>query len=120
MAKVMIVDDDRTMVSLLKMLFEMEGFVVAGMPPADRILEGIRSERPDVILMDVFLPGADGLQVLTELRASTDLQAARVVMTSGMDLSDQCLAAGANAFLLKPYTPEQLISIVRENLPDAA
>jgi CheY-like chemotaxis protein len=38
-------------------------------------------------------------------------------MTSGMDLGDQCLAAGANAFLLKPYTPEQLIAMVRQNLP---
>jgi len=118
MAKVMIVDDDRTMVSLLKMLFEMEGLVVAGTPASDRILEGIRAENPDVILMDVFLPGADGMQVLSELRASPDLHGARVVMTSGMDLGDQCLAAGANAFLLKPYTPEQLISVVRQNLPD--
>jgi CheY-like chemotaxis protein len=119
MAKVMIVDDDRTMVSLLKMLLEMEGFAVVGTPPADRILEGIRAEEPDVILMDVFLPGVDGLQLLSDLRASQDLREARVVMTSGMELSDKCLAAGANAFLLKPYTPEQLISLVRQNLPGA-
>jgi CheY-like chemotaxis protein len=119
MAKVMIIDDDRTMVSLLKMLFEMEGLTVAAAPAADRILDGIRKEQPDVILMDVFLPGVDGMAVLSELRASTDLSGARVIMTSGMDLGDQCLAAGANAFLLKPYTPEQLISSVRQNLPGA-
>jgi two-component system response regulator MtrA len=117
MAKVMIVDDDRTMVSLLKILLEMEGMVVASSPPAESILDQIRLEKPDIILMDVFLPGVDGLEVLTELRASPGLSATRVVMTSGMDLGDQCLAAGANAFLLKPYTPEQLIAMVRQNLP---
>jgi CheY-like chemotaxis protein len=117
MAKVMIVDDDRTMVSLLKILLEMEGLAVASAPPAESILEQIRAEKPDVILMDVFLPGVDGMEVLTDLRATPDLAGARVVMTSGMDLGDQCLAAGANAFLLKPYTPEQLIAMIRENLP---
>jgi two-component system response regulator MtrA len=120
MAQVMIVDDDRTMVSLLKMLLEMEGLTVAGAPAADRILDEIRAESPDVVLMDVFLPGVDGMEVLSELRASSDIFGARVIMTSGMDLGDQCMAAGADAFLLKPYTPEQLIRVVRDNLPGAA
>jgi CheY-like chemotaxis protein len=119
MAKVMIVDDDRTMVSLLKILLEMEGMAVANAPPTESILDQIRVEKPDIILMDVFLPGVDGLEVLAELRAAPGLSGTRVVMTSGMDLGDQCLAAGANAFLLKPYTPEQLIAMVRENLPGA-
>ncbi|MEW6567073.1 MAG: response regulator [Chloroflexota bacterium] len=116
MPRVMVIDDDSTMVSLLTMLLELEGFDVSKAPRHDSILEGIRAERPDVVLMDVFLAGADGMEVLSQLRASPDLASAVVVMTSGMDLEDRCLAAGANAFLLKPYTPEQLISKLKNSL----
>jgi len=116
MSRVMIIDDDRTMLSLLKILLEMEGFEVVGAPRHDAILSSVRTEKPDVVLMDVFLSGVDGLEVLSQMRASPDLAEVRVLMTSGMDLSDQCLAAGAKGFLFKPYTPEQLISMIRENL----
>lgn len=116
MPRVMVIDDDATMVSLLSMLLQMEGFEVCQSPAHDSILEGIRAQRPDVVLMDVFLPGADGIKVLGQLRASADLASAVVVMTSGMDLESRCLAAGANAFLLKPYTPEQLISKLKTSL----
>jgi two-component system response regulator MtrA len=116
MSRVMIVDDDRTMLSLLKILLEMEGFEVVDAPRHDAILSSVRSEKPDLVLMDVFLPGVDGMEVLSQMRASPDLAEAHVLMTSGMDLGDQCLAAGANGFLLKPYTPEQLISMIKENL----
>lgn len=119
MPKVMIADDDRTMVSLLRMLLEMEGFDVVNVFQGDAILQGIRAEKPDLVLMDVFLPGVDGMDLLSELRASPDLASAKVVMTSGMELSDQCLAAGADGFILKPYTPDQLISLIKEILgPD--
>jgi len=72
--------------------------------------------QPDVILMDVFLAESDGMVVLADLRSSPDLAHLRVVMSSGMDLEEQCLAAGANAFLLKPYSPDQLTKVINENL----
>lgn len=116
MPRVMVIDDDATMVSLLGMLLEMEGFDVVSRPKDGSVLEGIRMQKPDVVLMDVFLPGADGMDLLRQMRASPDLASAVVVMTSGMDLEDRCLAAGANAFLLKPYAPEQLISKLKTSL----
>lgn len=117
MSKVMIVDDDRTMVSLLKILLEMDGFEVVNIMMGGQLIEKIRNEKPDLVLMDVFLSDADGKEILSELRKTSDLADVRVIMTSGMDLADQCLDAGADAFLLKPYTPEQLMKIIKENLP---
>lgn len=116
MAKVMIVDDDRTTVSLLETLLQMDGFEVVTEARKDKILPGIRSAAPDVVLMDVFLAQSDGMGVLADVRSSPDLAGLRVVMTSGMDLEEQCLAAGANAFLLKPYSPDQLTRVIQENL----
>lgn len=116
MTKVMIVDDDNNMVSLLSILLEMEGYQVLHASQQEAILEGLRDERPDVLLMDVFLPGADGVHVLGRIRSTPELASARVVMTSGMDVSDRCRALGADAFLLKPYTPEQLLETLRTAL----
>jgi CheY-like chemotaxis protein len=117
MPKVMIVDDDRTTVSLLETLLQMDGFEVVTEARKDLILPGIRSAAPDVVLMDVFLAQSDdGMGVLADLRSAPDLADVRVVMTSGMDLEEQCLAAGANAFLLKPYTPDQLTKVIQDNL----
>jgi CheY-like chemotaxis protein len=112
--KVFIIDDDQTMVYLLRTLLEMDGFEVAEVQDWDTILETVRNEDPDLILMDYFLPDLDGLELLTQLRADPDPTQARIIMSSGMDVSDRCMAAGADAFLLKPYTPEQLVGVITE------
>lgn len=114
MPKIFIIDDDQTMVYLLSTLLEMEGFEVAEVQDWKSIVETIRVERPDVVLMDYFLPDIDSLEVLSQLRAAPDLAGIRIVNSSGMDVSDQCIEAGADAFLLKPYTPEQLIKVLRD------
>jgi CheY-like chemotaxis protein len=77
------------------------------------LISTVRAEQPDVVLMDIFLAGADGLDLLADLRAEEDLAETRVVMTSGMELSQQAALAGADAFLLKPYTPDQLTTAIR-------
>ena len=114
MPKILIIDDDQTMVYLLRTLLEMEGLEVAETQDWKSIEETIRVERPNVVLMDYFLPDIDGLELLSQLRAAPDLAGIRIVNSSGMDVSDQCLAAGADAFLLKPYTPEKLIEVINE------
>jgi CheY-like chemotaxis protein len=116
MHKVMVVDDDSTMVSLLKTLLELDGFEVAASNRELDIIENIREEQPDVVLMDVYLTNEDGIELLTKIRSSADLEDLVVVMTSGMNVSEQCLLAGAHAFLLKPYNPNQLIKVIQDHL----
>lgn len=116
MSKVLIVDNDRTTVSLLKILFELDGYTVqiAGNP--DVVLDEVRQAAPDVVMMDVFLSGGDGLELLRRMRGEPDLASVPVLMTSGMDLTDECLTAGAQGFLLKPYAPEQLTEVLQKIL----
>jgi len=114
-ARLMLVEDDLSMQSLLRTLLELEGFQV--LVPSNQLegelLATIVSEKPDVILLDVHLRDANGLDVLRKLRQvegdAVPARHTRVIMTSGMDVSDQCLAAGADSFLLKPYMPTELI-----------
>lgn len=119
MPKVMIVDDDRTMVSLLKILLEMDGYEVVNVTNGNDFLPNVRVEKPDIVLLDVFLTNMDGKELVAEVRRSEDLSDLKVIMTSGMDLADQCAEAGADAFLLKPYTPEQLMQALQDNLESA-
>ena len=119
MTKVLVVDDDRTMVSLLTTLLGLEGYDVVEVLPRDGMLETARQENPELVFMDVFLTGADGIELLRQLKDSPDLAHIPVVMTSGMDVSDRCLAEGAEAFLLKPYNPDQLIEILRKSMGEA-
>jgi DNA-binding response OmpR family regulator len=116
MPKVMIVDDDRNMVSLLKILLEMDGYEVINLTNGKGFVPKVREENPDLLLIDVFISNTDGKKLVADLRATPDLETLRVIMTSGMDLAEQCKEAGADAFLLKPYTPEQLINIIETNI----
>ncbi len=116
MPKVLLVDDDRNVVMLLKTLLQLEKFTVALESRAEEVLPTIWREQPDIVLMDVHLADADGLQILAEIRQDPALAKTRVVIASGEDVSYQCQQAGANDFVLKPYSPDHLISIIRKVL----
>jgi len=113
---IMIVDDDRTITGLLQMLLELDGFSVNVVARGDRVIPEAQTRKPDVILMDVHLADADGLELLRTLRQDEALKNLPVIMTSGMDLEEQCRAAGADHFLLKPYPPDQLAQLLQRVL----
>ena len=112
--KVMIVDDDRTMNSLLKTLLELDGFVVVLASHGDLVLPTALAEKPDAVLMDVHIADADGMQLLRQIRLHPDLHHLPVIMSSGMDVEYECRESGADAFILKPYPPEQLSNTLKK------
>lgn len=94
-SRILVVDDDQIMVSLLHTLLQLDGFEVLSGQPDLPFLESARASRPDLILMDVFLRGTDGLDLLTQLKADPEMSGTPVVMCSGMDVSEQCTTRGA-------------------------
>jgi len=115
MAKVMIAEDDHTMVGLLTTLLEMSGFEVVALQPDADVPASVQHQSPDVLLLDAHLSRQNGLEVLDALRKK-DGSKTRVVMISGLDLREQCLARGADGFLLKPFMPDDLISLLNQTL----
>lgn len=112
MTKVLLVEDDWTMASLLNTLLRMEGYEVAKADTntsLEEVLAQIHTEQPDLVFMDVNLQNFSGLELLQRLRQQEEAARVKVLMTSGSDFSDQCYSAGADGFLLKPYMPEDLI-----------
>jgi DNA-binding response OmpR family regulator len=114
MKKVLLADDDFTMVSLLKTLLNMEGYQVATLlDKPGNIMDNIREVNPDILLLDVYLGDLNGLDLVQEIRRTPDLKDIRIVMVSGIDKTEECLGAGADKFLLKPYMPNDLFDVLR-------
>jgi CheY-like chemotaxis protein len=110
--KVMLVEDDATMQAVLRTLLEIEGYQVALAPARlqlEELVQSIRDAKPDVLLLDVHLRDISGYDVVRRIREDTGIAGSRVIMTSGMDVKERCMAAGADDFLLKPYMPDELI-----------
>ncbi len=116
MSKIVLIEDDVTMRTLLKTLLEFEGFEVAiyGEIEEEKVAEMLKQEQPQVLLLDVHLRKGNGLTILKSIRNDPQTAAMRVIMTSGMEMSSQCLAAGADHFLLKPYMPDDLINLLKD------
>lgn len=114
--KVLLAEDDSTMVALLKTLLKMEGFEVVALHADDDVIAAVRNEKPDVVLMDVHLSHQSGLDILDDLRRAKDLNGVRVVMSSGASVKEECIHRGADGFLMKPYMPDDLIKLLRQTI----
>ena len=116
MPKIMLAEDDITMLSLLKTLLRLEGFETVTLSEEENIREALIREKPNVLLLDVHLTQGNGVDLLREIRADLNLNHVYVIMQSGMNLISECAAAGADTFLLKPYMPDSLIKAIKDGL----
>lgn len=115
MSHVLVVEDDPSMQHLLQVFLEMESFTTTVIDEFEpiRIVEALKSNHSDFLLMDVHLNGANGLDLLSAVRKNHRLDNVKIVMTSGEDCEDACFEAGANGFFLKPYNPMDLLNWLR-------
>jgi DNA-binding response OmpR family regulator len=113
MNKVMLIEDDAMMLSLLRTLLEIEGYQVIQYSLEEDLLSPILREKPDVIILDVHLKYLSGLELLHSIRKTPGIQDTRVIMSSGKDVRADCLLAGADDFLLKPFMPDDLLNSIR-------
>ena len=113
MLKILLAEDDATMVALLTTLLKMEGYQVAALDGDVDIVSAVLKAQPDILLMDIHMLHHNGMDELVKLRAAPGGESVRVLMTSGLDFKDQCLARGANAFIQKPFMPDDLLEALR-------
>jgi CheY-like chemotaxis protein len=113
--RVLVVDDDPTILRLLQVNLEMEGHEVLTAGDGHEALERLREGAPEVVLLDVMMPGLDGWQVCERIRADPDLATTPVVILSARaqqsDL-ERGAQAGADAYITKPFDPLELVELV--------
>ena len=112
---VLVVEDDPTILQLLEVNFEMEGYIVLRAEDGEQGLAVARESRPDVIVSDVMMPKMSGLELVQALKTSADTKAIPVILLSakaqGTDVR-MGLEAGADDYVTKPFEPLDLIDRV--------
>lgn len=114
MPKILLAEDDRTMISLLTTLLQLEGFEVVALEAHADIPAAVARERPDAMLMDVHLGGENGMEIVETLRRDPANADINIVMTSGLNTREACLQCGANDFILKPFMPDDLLKLLKK------
>jgi CheY-like chemotaxis protein len=109
MEPIVVVDDDRVFRELLQTILKMEGYRAVMITSPEDVVPTVREEEPVLVLMDVHIHNQDTLGALRDLKGDKALKDIPVVMTSGMDRAEECLDAGADAFVLKPFRPSEML-----------
>lgn len=114
--RILVVDDEPQLLSLVTAYLKPEGYLVQTAADGPGGLKAARSFKPDLIVLDLMLPGIDGLEVLTQLRRET--QAYVILLTAKADETDKVvgLAVGADDYLTKPFSPRELVARVKAGL----
>lgn len=116
MAKhVLLAEDEANIVTSLTFLLERAGFAVTAEMDGEAALEAALAAPPDVMVLDVMLPGLDGMEVLRRLRASDAARALPVVMLTAKgqrEDRDNAMVAGADLFITKPFSNAELVDAV--------
>jgi CheY-like chemotaxis protein len=111
--RVLIVDDNVDAAEMSGMVLEMHGHVVAVVHDGIEAIHRARAMRPDVIVLDIGLPGANGYEVARAIRAEPTLRNVRLVAVTGYGRDEdkaRCLDAGFDLHLVKPLEPAQLLA----------
>jgi DNA-binding response OmpR family regulator len=109
---ILVLDDDLTFTGLLKTVFELEGYQAAVVTELAKLMPAIDQFKPTLLVMDVHTGRESTIDVLEQLKSDEATKPMPVIMTSGMDRSGECLRAGADAFILKPFRPSELLDLV--------
>jgi twitching motility two-component system response regulator PilH len=119
MTQIMIVDDSPTDTHLLKKMLEKNGFNTLTASDADEGIEVARREHPDLILMDVVMPGLNGFQATRELTSDPDTSGIPVIIVTRKDQQvDRVwgMRQGARDYVTKPVKESALLSLINETL----
>lgn len=111
--RILLVDDDPNISHLVRLYLEKEGFAVTESARGDEALEAFQRESPALVLLDVMLPGMDGLQVLKEIRKTS--KAPVIMLTARDETFDKVLGLelGADDYVTKPFETKELVARVK-------
>ena len=113
--KALVIDDDKVITMALKIRLCAAGYDMSSSPDGISGLKAVQEKRPDVILLDIRMPGMDGLEVNRRLKAAPELSDIPVIVVSAQAQQatrQGALAAGVKYFLPKPYDAAQLVALI--------
>jgi two-component system response regulator MtrA len=114
--RVLVVDDDAALAEMLGIVLRGEGFEPTFVADGDKAMDVFRDTHPDLVLLDLMLPGMDGIDVCRQIRAESGVPI--VMLTAKSDTVDVVLGleSGADDYIMKPFKPKELVARVRARL----
>lgn len=119
--RVLIADDEPNIVISLEYLMRREGHEVSVARDGDEALAMIRRDKPDLVLLDVMMPGKNGFEVCQAVRAEAELAEIRIIMLTAKGRETDLAkgkALGVDAYIVKPFSTRELAERVRQMLAD--
>ncbi len=116
--RILVVEDHPTMREAMRLVLEGEGFVIDEAADGQRALEMMRADPPDLVFLDMNMPGSSGAEVLAEVRADPATAGIRVIVVTadGEEGRARAMAVGADEYFTKPFSPISLLRTVEEVL----
>lgn len=115
-ARILVVDDDAALAEMLQLVLRQEGFDTDWCADGNGALAAFRANRPDLVLLDLMLPGRDGVEICRDIRAESGVPI--VMLTAKSDTTDVVagLEAGADDYVAKPFKAKELLARIRTRL----
>lgn len=116
MAKILVIDDEPSIINLVQAYLKPEGFEVYTASDGNAGLKAARAFKPDLIILDLMLPGIDGIELLSRLRRESDVYV--IMLTARTEETDKVvgLSVGADDYVTKPFSPRELVARVKAAL----
>jgi two-component system cell cycle response regulator DivK len=118
--RILVVEDQEDNRRILRDLLRSAGYDLVEAENGEAALALVKSQRPNLILMDIQLPLMDGYEATRRIKADRDLQSIPIIAVTSYALSgdeDKARAAGCDGFVTKPFSPRQLLAKIKEYLP---
>jgi DNA-binding response OmpR family regulator len=117
--KILLVDDEEDIIKMNKLRLSELGFDVISASSGEEAIKKAGSEKPDLILLDVMMPGMDGIQTLTALKNNPETSSVPVLMLSGTGekiAQNKAMLGGAVDYIMKPFNSEMLLEAIKKHL----
>ena len=110
--RVLVVDDHRQVLTFIQLDLKLRGYNVMTATSGEEALEKIKREKPDIILLDILMPGMSGLDVLDALRPYSKVPV--IAFSASPENQAQAIRSGANLFINKPFDPDEMAKKIGE------
>ncbi len=120
--KIMVVDDEPYIARVIKFKLEQEGYTVIAANDGQSGLQKIKEEKPDMVLLDVMMPGLSGYEVCQKIKEDAELAGIPVVILTAKGQErdrEQGLTMGASDYITKPFSPNRLLELVKSMIGEA-
>jgi two-component system KDP operon response regulator KdpE len=113
---VLVVDDEPKLLRFIEITLKLHGYEVIVTTSGQEALDLVNSAKPDIVLLDVIMPGINGFEVLKELRTFTDMPV--IAFSATPSNNENALKLGANDFIAKPFKADEVIRRIKKLVPD--